>query len=170
MDIVLLVARLVHVVLGIFWGGALIFTAVFLLPSVRDAGPDGGKVVAGLMRRRFLDVIPVVAILTVLSGFWLYWRVSLGFSHEYMKSPPAMAYGLGGAAALVALSLGLGVVRPSILRAAALAQAATAGPAAERQAGMAAADELRARAGRASRYVAGLLAVAAACMAVGRYL
>ena len=58
MDLLLLTARLLHVVLGVFWAGALIFTAVFLLPSIRDAGPDGAKVAAGLMRRRFLDVLP----------------------------------------------------------------------------------------------------------------
>jgi hypothetical protein len=41
---------------------------------VRDAGPDGTKVMQALQKRRYLDVMPAVALLTLVSGFWLYWR------------------------------------------------------------------------------------------------
>ena len=169
MDPMLLLVRLLHVGLGVFWAGALIFNALFLLPAIRDAGPDGAKVAAGLMRRRFLDVLPAVAILTVLSGFWLYWRVSAGFSEGYMRSRTGMAYGLGGVAALLALVLGLAIVRRSMLRAASISQAALASGQ-ERDAQLATAQALRARAAAAGRIVAGLLALTAATMAVGRYL
>lgn len=107
MDLLFLTARVVHMVLGVFWVGTLMFSALFLLPAIRDAGPDGAKVAAGLMRRRFLDVLPAAAAVTVLSGFWLYWRVSAGFSSGYMGSSPGMAYGLGGLAAVLALGLGV---------------------------------------------------------------
>jgi len=50
MDATLLLARVVHIVGGVFWVGAMIFTSAFLLPAVRDAGPEGGKVVMGLAR------------------------------------------------------------------------------------------------------------------------
>ncbi len=170
MDLPLLTARLIHIVLGIFWAGTLFFNALFLLPAVRDAGPDGAKVAAGLMRRRFLDVLPWVAILTVLAGFWLYWRVSDGFSSGYMRSSAGMAYGLGAVSAVLALAGGLTVVRPSMLRAAALSQAATAASPPERESQMATAQALRARAAAANRIVAGLLTVTAVTMALGRYL
>ncbi len=170
MDPMLLLVRLLHVGLGVFWAGALIFNALFLLPAIREAGPEGAKVAAGLMRRRFLDVLPAVAILTVLSGFWLYWRVSAGFSQGYMRSRTGMAYGLGGVAALLALGLGLAIVRRSMLRAASLSQAAALASGPERDAQLATAQALRARAAAAGRIVAGLLALTAATMAVGRYL
>jgi uncharacterized membrane protein len=170
MDLLLLAARLLHVVLGVFWAGTLIFSAVFLVPAIRDAGPDGAKVAAGLLRRRFLDVLPIAALLTVLSGFWLYWRASAGFSPGYMGSLAGMAYGLGGVSAVLALGLGLFIVRPSMLRAAALSQAAAAGSPPEREATAGTAQALRARAAGAGRIVAGLLAVAAVAMALGRYL
>jgi uncharacterized membrane protein len=170
MDPLLLLVRLLHVGLGVFWAGTLMFSALFLLPAIRDAGPDGAKVAAGLMRRRFLDWLPAVAGLTVLSGFWLYWRASAGFSSGYMRSATGMAYGLGGVAAVLALGLGLAIVRPSMLRAATLSQGAALASGQERDAQLATAQALRARAAAAGRIVAGLLALAAATMAVGRYL
>ena len=120
MDVLFLAARVVHVALGVFWAGTLVFNAAFLFPSMRDAGPEGAKVAAGLMRRRFLDVVPVAAGLTVLSGLYLYWRNSAGFDVLYMRAPVGMAYGIGAVAALTALGLGVGIMRPAMLRAAAL--------------------------------------------------
>jgi hypothetical protein len=170
MDALMLVMRLVHVLLGVFWAGTLMFTALFLTPSIRDAGPEGAKVAAGLLRRRFLDVMPVVALLTILSGLWLYWRVSGGFQPTYVHSAAGVTLAIGALAAILALTLGLAILRPSMLRAAALSQtAATAAPA-EREAQLATAQALRARAAGAGRVVALLLAVAVATMALARYL
>ena len=170
MDYLMLIGRVMHIGLGVFWAGALMFSAWFLLPSMREAGPDAAKVMAGLLRRRFLDVLPAVAGLTILSGLWLYWRVSGGFSSGYMRSAPGMAYGVGGLAAIIALALGLAIVRPSMLRAAALSQATATATAPERESQLASAQAMRARAAGAGRIVAGLLSLAVIAMAVGRYL
>ena len=75
-----MIARVLHVCLGVFWVGVMVFIAAFLGPALRDAGPDGAKVFGALLRRRMLDIIPVVALLNILSGLYLYWRVSGGFS------------------------------------------------------------------------------------------
>lgn len=170
MDVLLLIARLLHVVLGVFWVGTLIFTALFLIPAVRDAGPDGAKVVAGLMRRRFLDIVPAAAGLTILSGLWLYWRASVGFDPAYMRSSRGITYGLGAIAAMTAFGFGIRVMRPSMLKAAALSQSASALPPAEREAQLAKAQSLRMRAARTGQIVAWLLGFAAAAMAIGRYV
>lgn len=170
MDPLLLVARLIHIVFGVFWVGTLIFNAMFLLPAMRDAGPDGAKVAAGLMQRRFLDVLMAVASFTILSGFYLYWRVSAGFSNGFMRSTGGMTYGLGAVAALLAFGLGASIVRPSMLKAARLSQAAIQASGPERDAQLATAQALRMRGAAVGRVVAGLLTVAAAAMAVGRYL
>jgi hypothetical protein len=61
MDPLLIVLRVVHVVGGVFWGGAILFVVHFLEPAVRDAGPDGAKVMQALQKRRYLDVVPAVA-------------------------------------------------------------------------------------------------------------
>lgn len=170
MDASFLLARVLHVALGVFWAGTLIFNAAFLLPSMRDAGPDGAKVGAGLMKRRFLDIMPVVALVTILSGLYLYWRVSSGFNAQYMGSPVGMTYGLGAVISVVALALGVGIMRPAMLRAAALSQGAAVAAPEEREHAMATAQELRARAGRTGVVVAWLLAAATLSMALARYV
>jgi hypothetical protein len=171
MSLLVVTLRLVHIVLGAFWVGTLIFFALFLVPSVRDVGPDGAKVMAALQRRRFLDVMPAVAILTILSGIWLYWRLSAGFSSAWVSSPSGLALGFGGVLAVVAFLIGIGIMRPAALRAAALAQqAATAPEGQERSAQLAIVQQLRGRSVTAGRVVATLLALATALMAVARYL
>ncbi len=160
-SLILLTMRGLHILLGVFWAGTLIFSAVFLVPAIRDAGPDGAKVVAGLMRRRFLDVVPVAAALTIASGLWLYWFDSNGFQAPFMRSSMGMMLGVGALAALIAFALGLGIVRPAMLRAAALSQDPTQ---------LAAAQALRLRAAGFGRVVAVLLGVATAAMAMARYM
>ncbi len=170
MDLLLITLRLVHIGLGVFWVGTMIFNAFFLMPAMLEAGPDGMKVAAGLARRRFLDILPPVAGLTILSGVWLYWRASLGFQSAYMRSSVGMTYGLGALAALVAFALGIAIMRPSMLKAAALSQAAAAAAPPEREAKLAEAAALRVRGAQTAKFVAVLLIIAVASMAVGRYV
>ena len=170
MDIFFLFSRVLHVCLGVFWAGTLVFNAAFLLPAMREAGPDGAKVAAGLMRRKFLNIMPIVALVTILSGLYLYWRGSEGFRPAYMGSPIGIAYGLGAVAAVVALGLGVGILRPAMLRASALTQGAATLAPEERERAMATAQALRMRAGSAGVVVAWLLAGATVAMAIARYL
>ena len=157
----MLTMRVLHIVLGVFWAGTLIFNAIFLVPAIRDAGPEGAKVVAGLMRRRFLDVMPAVAALAIASGLWLYWFDSAGFQPPFMRSPMGMTLGLGSVAAIVAFVLGVTILRPAMLKAAALSRDPAQLPAAQ---------ALRMRAGAVGRVIAGLLALATAAMALARYV
>ena len=170
MDATMVLLRLLHVGLGVFWVGAMIFNAAFLGPSIQDAGPDGAKVMAGLMRRRFMVVMPVVGLITMLTGLWLFWRVSGGLQPAYVHSATGMTFATGGILAIVAFAIGLTVVRPSMLKAMAIGQSIAQTPAAEREAMMREAQRLRARATSAGRLVAVLLGLAAAAMAVARYV
>ncbi len=170
MDLLLIVVRLIHIGLGVFWAGSVFFTAFFLAPALRDAGPDGAKVAAGLMRRRLFDVLPAVAGLTILSGLWLYWRASVGFQPAYMRSPAGMTYGIGAAAAIVALGLGLTIVRPAMMSAARLTQSAMSAPAGERETQLAAAQQARVRGANYTQFVTVLVFIAVVAMAIGRYV
>ena len=163
-----LIVRLLHVVLGAIWVGTVTFSAFFLMPAMQEAGPDAAKVMAGLQRRRFLDVLPVIAIVNVLTGLWLYWRFTAGFDATLSSSRPGIVFGSGGATAIVAFIIGVFVMRRSSLRAGALAgRAAAATDAAERSRLMSEAQALRLRAGRAARMVAVLLIVTTLLMAAG---
>jgi len=165
----LLVMRLVHILLGVFWVGTVLFTSIFLLPAARDAGAEGAKVIGGL-GRRISAVLPAVAGLNILAGLWLFWRVSGGFQPAFMHSGTGVTFSFGGAAAIAALVIGVVVARPAMMRAGALAESAARAPAAERDAQLAEAERLRLRAGAASQVVAVLLVLAVAAMALARYV
>lgn len=170
MDLLLLILRLVHIAVGTFWVGTMIFNAFFLMPSMLEAGPDGMKVAAGLARRRFLDIMPPVAGLTILSGLWLYWKASLGFQPAYMRSAVGMTYGVGAVAALIAFALGVVIMRPSMLKAAALSQAAASAAPEDRATKLAEAAALRQRGAETGKFIAVVLIIAVAAMAVARYV
>ena len=163
-----LVARLLHVLLGAIWVGTVTFTSFFLMPAMMEAGPDAAKVMAGLQRRRFMDLLPLVALINILTGLWLYWRYTAGFDPTISASRPGMVFGAGGATAIVAFIIGVFVMRRSMLRAGALmARAAGITDAGERSSLIAQAQSLRARALRASRIVAVLLIITTLLMAAG---
>jgi hypothetical protein len=171
LDKTMVILRLIHVLGGVFWAGSMIFVAALLEPSIRENGPDGGKVQASLMRRGLLTIMPIVAILVILSGFELLRRVSGGFSPEWFASPTGRALSLGMASALVAFLFGILVMRPAATKLATLGQAAGQLPAgAERESTMARIDALRGRMRLGGRIVASLLAISVVTMAVARYL
>jgi uncharacterized membrane protein len=170
MDYPMIIARVLHIGLGVFWAGAMIFMAIYLTPSMRDAGPDGAKVAAGLAKRRLLDVMPLAALITLISGTYLYQRVSGGWVPEYMRSLPANVIGVGGLAGILAFIVGVTWVRPSMKKAMGLAQSVANAPAEAREGIMAQAGALRTRAASAGKVVAWLLVGATVAMAVARYV
>jgi len=170
MQSLILTLRITHILFGVFWAGAILMMAFFIGPAIKHAGPDGAKVMAGLIKRRFLNIVPAAALLTILSGFWLYWHDSAGFDKAWMGSRMAMALGTGGILALVAFAIGVGVMRPSTMKAIALSQSAAQLPETERGAVMTEIQRLRGRAAGAGMAVAVLMIVIVLTMAVARYL
>lgn len=49
-------------------GGVVAFVGSYLLPALMEAGPAGGAVMAGVLKRRFTLVMNVLGGLTLLSG------------------------------------------------------------------------------------------------------
>jgi uncharacterized membrane protein len=170
MDIGLILARIIHVVLGVLWVGSMFFVATFLMPSLAEAGPDAGKVVAALTRRKFMIFLPVVAVFAMLSGLYLYWRVSSGFAPEYMRSGAGQTYGIGAALAILAFILGITITRPAMIKSTNLAQSAMSAAPAERESMMAQAQALRARSASVGRLILALLVGATIAMSIGRYV
>jgi uncharacterized membrane protein len=157
-----IVLRFAHVVFGALWVGFMTFQVFFLTPALAEVGPEAGKVMQAMVRRKIPVYVPIFALLTLLSGFWLYMRLS-GGSPGLMKTPIGMAFGLGGAVALLAFILGMAVMRPAMMRSMQLAESRdpAAGPEIQR---------LRARASAAGNVVTVMLLFTLAAMAVARYL
>ncbi len=163
--------RLVHIILGVFWAGTLFFVVLFLGPSVRAVGPDGARVMQALQRRQFMNVMPVVAALTILSGLILYWRLSGGLAAGWVTSPFGLSLTVGGVASILAFAIGVFGMRAATLRASRLGAALASTPQGEeRETSQAEIQRLRLRAATSARWVAGLLVIAVATMAVARYL
>lgn len=167
----IIVLRLVHVVCGMLWVGAIVFMSGFLTPAIQIAGPSaGGAIMGALHQRRAMTYLPIVAVLTLLSGFRLYWIMSDGFSAEYAHSTMGLTFGIAGVVATVAFILGMAIARPAMMRAGMLSQQLSAVPEPERGPLQAELVRLRARGRSMSILVAVLVVLAGSAMAVARYL
>lgn len=166
-----LVLRLIHIVLGVFWAGTLFFLVLFLAPALGRVGPDAGKVMVQMNRARFFEIMPLAALITILSGLWLMWILSDGFDAAFFSSRWGLTLTVGGSCALLAFLIGTVVMRTATLRLLALApRMAAAASDEERSALGAQMEALRRRSRTSSLWVAALLLVAVASMAAARYL
>jgi hypothetical protein len=166
-----LVLRLIHVVVGVVWGGAIVFIAAFLLPALRGVGPASGPVMGYLVEKKKMPMYLMAGVaLTVLSGLTLYWNDSSGFHSEWMKSGPARTFGAGGVLAIIVAIMGMTINAPAAKKMAAIGAAVRASggpPSAEQAAELA---RLQARLAGAMKVAAVLVIAAAALMAVARYV
>ena len=124
MNVELLVLRFIHVVGGVFWVGAALFNAFFLLPVMKESGPAAAPVMVGLQKRKMMVVLPVVGILVILAGIRLMMLQANGSGRAYFATGPGKGFALGGIFAILALLIGLIVVRPAMSRVAGLQQSA----------------------------------------------
>lgn len=165
------VLRLVHILAGAVWVGAVLFVACFLMPAVRATGPAGGAVMGQLMQARKLpQFMMAMAVLTLLSGFGLFYVLTGSTGFQWFTVGMGRAIGIGALLTLVAMAIGMAVNAPTAARLSKLTagfQSAGRPPTADEQAQS---QALQARLGRAAVVVALLLVGAAACMAVARYV
>lgn len=165
----LLVLRIIHVVGGIVWVGSTVFSFFWLLPSVMQSGPAGGQVMVNLQKRHFMTILPIVAILTILSGVRLMQIVSSGFSSNYFSTPMGRSFAISALLAIVGFIVGLSVVRPATVKAGKLQQTA-ASDQTSKELIQAEIRKLQARAAMAGKLVIVLLLLSAIGMSVARYM
>ncbi|HEU4700472.1 MAG TPA: hypothetical protein VFS40_14905 [Gemmatimonadales bacterium] len=169
--VVMVLLRIAHIVAGMFWVGSALFVTFFLMPTMRALGPGGRPVMGHLTQQLRLPTwIMWTAVLTILSGIGLYWRLSGGFASAWIHSGAGRVFGLGGALAIVSFVMGLVVNKPTAARMGALAAAMerAGGPPAPEQAAELA--RLQRRLYLASIESAILLTLATAAMACARYV
>lgn len=167
----MLVLRLVHVMGAIFWVGSGIFTSFFLAPVLAKAGPSAGPVMLGLQQRKLFAVLPIVALLTILSGARLMQIASGGFSAAYFQSGMGRTFAFGAAAGIVAFLFGITFVKPTSTRMGKVGAAlAAAQDNAERERLAAEFEQVRKRLGLGSMIATVLILVAASAMAIARYM
>jgi uncharacterized membrane protein len=170
MNLLVVILRLIHVVAGSLWVGFAVFVSYMLGPAIDDAGPGAAGIVPALGRRGMMTLLPLLAVLTVLSGFGLYWKVAAGDFGAFARTGTGIALGCSAVVAIAAYLIGILITRPSMMGAVALLQSMATAPAEQRAQQLATANALRARGARAGKAGSVLLLLAAAGMAVARYL
>jgi uncharacterized membrane protein len=117
-DAYMVTLRIVHIVTGVIWVGSLFVVVVFVQPSAATLGPAGAPFMSELRRRRFVDVVFIDAVLTVVAGSLLYWHdwhlyASFG---DWIGSRLGAALTVGALLALSGLGVAALVTRPTIVR------------------------------------------------------
>lgn len=111
MDFYLIVLRWLHILGGVFWVGSTFVFAGFLEPTIRATGEEGTKVMQHLAgKTRYVTVISIAAIVNVVAGALLYWRVSSGLSSSWLQSGYGIGITVGAVAALISAVVGFGVL------------------------------------------------------------
>ena len=99
------ILRFIHIFSAIYWVGTTLFMVLFLEPTVRALGPDGGKFMQRLISgTRFSLSMTVSGLLTVLAGLLLFGSVTGSWSANIMFGPrlPLTVGAIAGIAAAIA--------------------------------------------------------------------
>lgn len=163
--------RFLHIGAGVFWAGSIIYLAVFILPAVKAAGPEGGKFMQVLSATRSLpNVMNVLALTTIFSGLILMWHLSNGFDSYWMGSRFGIAVSTGMTTTIIGYLLGISINLPTIKKMAAMGKAIAASGAPPTPEQMEQIGAMRAKVGKVTVAIAHLLGITVIMMATARYL
>ena len=166
-----LAVRAAHVLLAAIWVGSVAFMVFFVMPASRETGPAAGPMMAAIARRGLNGFMGALGGLTVVTGFYLYWRFTGGFDPALSATRAAMVFGTGGIAGLISVIVGGAVVGRNMAKMAALAGRARELPeGAERARLTTEANAARDRGVAGARIVLVLQLIAVLCMAIGHYV
>ncbi|MEP6619607.1 MAG: hypothetical protein ABJE47_09835 [bacterium] len=161
--------RVIHIVAGVLWVGAVALLAFFISPAIAASGPAGGRIMQEITRRKIGPYMGAMPGLVLLSGLAMYGYQSAithgAFSHSHF----GMTLGIGGAVALVAGIIGgavTGRTAQALEKLGTSMQAAGAAPGAEQQQEL---KRLQDRLVSSARVVSVLTLIATALMAIARY-
>jgi len=171
MDVLMVVLRSVHIVLGVVWAGWTFSLAMFVNPAVMQAGPAGGQFMGALAgKTKLVPVMTVAPILIIITGLWMLWIVSGGFNAAYMGSTHGIVISTGSLVGIIAAVYGLGFVRPIAARVGKMGAQIAASGAPPTQEQVAEMGVLRGKLSVGGRNVAVLLLLTVLLMASARYI
>ncbi len=163
--------RAFHILAGAAWVGGVFFIGRFLLPGIQAIGPAGGQLMQHLAQVRRLPAYMMgVAILTVLTGLFLYWHDTAASAGVWPRTPSGMMFGVGGLLGIVTVVFGLTISSPAAKRMGALAgslKAAGRAPTPEETAEL---SRLQAKLTLGSRITTVLVFLATVAMGMARYI
>jgi uncharacterized membrane protein len=164
------VLRLIHIIGGVFWVGAVWVLVRFVEPTATAAGPEGGRFLQRFAGSGYTAAVTSAGLSTIVAGIALLWIDSDGFQGAYMASHFGVTISIGATCAVLAAVFGIGLGARNAMRLKAVAatiQGQAGGPTTEQLAEM---TGIRSRLRTGSRIAAALLIVAVVCMAIARYV
>ncbi|TLY47192.1 MAG: hypothetical protein E6K53_16665 [Gammaproteobacteria bacterium] len=159
---IVLAARAIHVMAGVIWAGTTFVMTVVILPMMARHGAEGFGRWTGIIARRVGPISGISALLTVLSGIYLFAAL-----HPHDASTGGLVLKIGAVTALLSLITGFLVGRPAGIKLAELSQSAGSSAPPDLVERIAA---LGRRATLSARLVAILLGVSVLSMALFRYI
>lgn len=166
-----IVLRLVHVTAGVFWAGAALTVIGFVAPTAKDIGPEGGRFIQRLTGARRLPVyMSLGALLTTLTGLWLYWRASGALQPGWITTGVGMGFTVGGLAGVIAFVVGMIVQEPAARRMAAIGMEIQSAGGPPSPALLAEMQALQERIGQGGLWTVAMLVVCVLAMSVAQYL
>ena len=168
METTRIILRLIHIFSGTVWVGAAIFITLFLEPTVRAAGAEGGRFMERLVTQTpLVKYMTAASLLTVLTGITLY-GLDSNFALNWVLSQEGLIFTLGSLAGLGAYVTGQFLISPTAARIGALGgeMAMAGGPPSEVQ--LSEMSSLQGRAMRFGRIELILMVVSVAGMAGAR--
>lgn len=166
-----LTLKLIHIFFGIVWAGGIFIMVLFIMPAAKKLGSDGGKFMQQLAQtNNFLLVMNISAILTILSGALILWRISEGMNADWLKSGYGICLSIGSILAIIAYFLGLLIQRPAALKIAALGieMSSSGGPPSEEKINEMALQQRKLE--KAARIAAILIALSVISMPLARFI
>ena len=154
-----------HILSAIVWAGGAIALGFFVVPSILEAGPAGGAVMAGIVKRRMSIVLSIAGTVAILTGLRLY---MMRFVAGWVMTPQGLALTIGGILGLGAWVLGVFIQRPLAQQLGVLGASIAASGAPPTPAQTAEMQSLRDRMRRVARLTSWHLLGAATLMAVHR--
>ena len=106
---IILILRLFHITFGVFWAGSVFNFALFIAPAIKASGPEGGKFMHQLGKSSYPIVVVVSALITILTGVLLIWKLSAGFESAWFRSGYARVLTAGSGLAFIAFIIGVAV-------------------------------------------------------------
>lgn len=155
--LLLLLARVFHIFGGVIWAGSMFALSFGVMPIGAQHAAEGSGRWTGLVMRRLGPASGISAVITVLSGFYLFATL-----HSGDHSVSGIVLGTGAAAGVLSLLVGVLIGRPAGTRLSELQM----NPAAADKAQLA---SLQRRAAMSSRVAGILLGLAVLSMAAFRY-
>jgi uncharacterized membrane protein len=167
---IILILRLFHITCGAFWAGSMIYLALFIIPALKASGPAGTTFMLQLGKTGYPIVIMIIAIVTIVTGIGLIWKLSEGFEAAWFHTPYARVLSMGMVLSLIAFVIGISVNRPAAMRINKVSDAIAraGGPPTNEQ--MNELMALRKKIFTGTHYIAVLLALTVVSMAICRYV